>query len=395
MSRRPKTPPPNWTPPPGQWPPPGGWQPNDSARAARGGNWFARHKGTSVAGGFFVVLVVVVGVAHGGAKPSPASTAGSPPAAAIQDSTNPSPTTSADSAAQQTAPATANAAAASVSVSATASRDQAVPTTTSLSAASADELAELSTLAVKGRAPMTGYSRDQFGPAWPTIDGCDERNDTLHRDLTAITMRDSCVVAIGTLVSPYDGTTINFVRGPDSALVQIDHVVALGDAWQTGAQYWNSTTRESFANDPIELLAVDAHSNEQKGDSDAASWLPANKAFRCAYVGLQVDVKSKYHLWVTQAEHDAIASILAKCSGVGVQSPTTTARPTSAPTKPDGATSPDPTPTPTTAAPVPTHSYVTPGAFCSTAGATGVSKTGKPEVCKTSATDSRLRWRAA
>jgi hypothetical protein len=176
-------------------------------------------------------------------------------------------------------------------------------------------LIELQQLPIKGRAPMTGYSRDQFGPAWPSIDGCDERNDTLRRDLTGITLKDACVVTSGTLVSPYTGVTIHFVRGPNSGDVQIDHVVALGDAWQTGAQAWTSAQREAFANDPAELLAVDAHSNEQKGDADAASWLPPNKAFRCEYVSIQVDVKGRYHLWVTQAEHDAIGGILAGCPG--------------------------------------------------------------------------------
>lgn len=253
-------------------------------------------------------------------------------------------------------------------------------------AAAGTALAQLATLAVKGRAPMTGYSRAQFGPAWPTIDGCDERNDTLRRDLTDITMAGACEVTSGTLVSPYTGTTIGFVRGPNSAAVQIDHVVALGDAWQTGAFAWTPTRREAFANDPAELLAVDAYSNEQKGDGDAATWLPANKAFRCTYVTLQVGVKAKYQLWVTPAEHDAIARILTNCVGAG-GTPATTA---TGPAPPPASTNPAAA---TTTAPAP--AYVTPGAFCSVPGATGVSKTGKPEVCKTTATDPRLRWRAA
>jgi hypothetical protein len=178
---------------------------------------------------------------------------------------------------------------------------------------SSSALALLATLAVKGRAPMTGYARAQFGPAWPSVDGCDERNDVLRRDLTDTVLRDDCVVLSGTLVSPYSATTIHFVRGPHSADVQIDHVVALGDAWQTGAQQWSAQQREAFANDPLELLAVDAHSNEQKGDADAASWLPSNKAFRCTYVGTQVRVKARYRLWVTSAEHDAMRRVLVNC----------------------------------------------------------------------------------
>jgi hypothetical protein len=174
--------------------------------------------------------------------------------------------------------------------------------------------ATLAQLKVKGRAPMTGYKRTQFGPAWPTLSGCDGRNRTLARDLTATLFRvGHCVVTKGTLVSPYTKGVIHFVRGPLSAQVQIDHVVALGDAWQTGAQSWTPAQRESFANDPVELLAVDGPSNEAKGDSDAASWLPPNKAFRCTYARLQVTIKAKYGLWVTRAEHDALGRLLAAC----------------------------------------------------------------------------------
>jgi hypothetical protein len=254
---------------------------------------------------------------------------------------------------------------------------------------------ELAALAIKGRAPMTGYARTQFGPAWPERNGCDARDIVLRRDLTATTLQGSCTVETGVLLSPYTGGTIRFVRGPNSAIVQIDHVVALGDAWQTGAQTWTAATRENFANDPAELLAVDGPSNDQKGDADAASWLPPNKVFRCAYVAIQINVKATYHLWVTQAEHDAMASVLAGCGATPV-APTTaaaataTTTPTPTPAKPTAPLAP---PTPTT--PAPTTGVVTPGAFCATAGATGVSKTGSHEVCKSTATDSRLRWRAA
>ena len=254
-------------------------------------------------------------------------------------------------------------------------------------------VAQLATLAVKGRAPLTGYSRAQFGPAWPTENGCDARNEVLRRDLTKTTLQGSCTVETGTLVSPYTGGTISFVRGPNSAIVQIDHVVPLGDAWQKGAQSWTAAKRETFANDLAELLAVDAHSNEQKGDADAASWLPSNKAFRCQYVDIQVNVKATYGLWVTQAEHDAIARVLGTC-GTAVAASSTSA-PTVVPSPQPGATAPTLVVLPPAPTPSATHVYVTPGAFCTPAGATGYSKTGKAEVCKTTATDSRLRWRAA
>jgi Protein of unknown function (DUF1524)/Excalibur calcium-binding domain len=177
----------------------------------------------------------------------------------------------------------------------------------------------LATIPVKGRAPKTGYNRAQFGPAWADVDhnGCDTRNDILNRDLLAVTWRagtHDCVVITGTLHDPYTATTIVFEKA-DATAVQIDHVVALGDAWQTGAQGWTDTTREQFANDPLNLLAVDGPANESKSDSDAASWLPPNKAFRCNYVARQITVKATYGLWVTGAEHDAMATVLAGCPG--------------------------------------------------------------------------------
>ncbi len=177
-------------------------------------------------------------------------------------------------------------------------------------------LAVLATLEVKGRAPKTGYDRDQFGQRWLDIDrnGCDTRNDILARDLTSITKSGPCKVLTGVLADPFTATAIDFVRGQDtSADVQIDHVVALSDAWQKGAQQLTADQRTTFANDPLNLLAVDGRANAQKGDGDAATWLPSNKAFRCAYVARQVSVKATYGLWVTQAEHDAIERILSRC----------------------------------------------------------------------------------
>jgi hypothetical protein len=189
---------------------------------------------------------------------------------------------------------------------------------------------ELAALPVKGRAPMTGYSRSQFGPAWTddttapwSHNGLDTRNDILSRDLTDVSCKSQtlkaaphCTVATGTLHEPYTGQTIHFVRGfQTSAKVQIDHVVALGDAWQTGAQQLTFGQREALANDPLNLIAADGPANEAKGDSDAASWLPPNKSFRCDYVARQVAVKRKYGLWMTAAEKAAVGNVLAKCPG--------------------------------------------------------------------------------
>ena len=188
-----------------------------------------------------------------------------------------------------------------------------------LAASTMTALKAVDTLAVKGRAPKTGYARSEFGRAWLDVDhnGCDTRNDILRRDMVGITFKAgsaTCLVSFGKLIDPYSGATMNFVRGvKTSALVQIDHVVALSNAWQTGAFKLSLQTRIAFANDPLNLLAVNGSLNEQKGDGDAATWLPPLKSYRCSYVARQVAVKKKYGLWVTPAEKEAIVRILNTC----------------------------------------------------------------------------------
>lgn len=174
----------------------------------------------------------------------------------------------------------------------------------------------LATLQIKGRAPKDGYSRDQFGQRWKDIDrnGCDQRNDVLARDLQNVDAPGGCKVLSGVLQDPFTGQTINFVRGQGtSEMVQIDHVVAMADAWQKGAQDWTPERREEFGNDMENLLAVDGPQNQKKGAGDAATWLPPNKNFRCQYVSIQIHVKAKYGLWVTPAEHDAMSRELDRC----------------------------------------------------------------------------------
>lgn len=268
-------------------------------------------------------------------------------------------------------------------------------------------LALLETLHIKGKAPKTGYSRTiKFGVAWLDVDrnGCDTRNDILARDLDPSVKEGKCKIASGVLVSPYTASTIDFVRGQNtSSLVQIDHVVSLSNAWQTGAQQITQAQRISLANDPMNLFAVDGFSNNQKGAGDTATWLPSNKAFRCTYVAHQVSVKATYGLWVTHAEHDAMERVLSACPDQMAVTSSFAAPPTAvappAPTVPVplvGAPPAAPQAPPAAPAPAPpTANVVHPGAYCSSAGATGVTKTGKSMVCKTTSTDSRLRWRAA
>ena len=185
--------------------------------------------------------------------------------------------------------------------------------------ASGAALAALAGLEVKGRAPRTGYTRNAFGQAWLDVDrnGCDTRNDVLRRDLVDLLLKagtNGCLVLRGTLHDPYTGATIAFLRGATSSTaVQIDHVVALADAWQKGAQQWSPQQRAAFANDPLNLLAVDGPTNLRKGDGDAATWLPPATAYRCSYAARQVAVKAAHGLWVTAPEHDALARLLGSC----------------------------------------------------------------------------------
>ena len=184
-------------------------------------------------------------------------------------------------------------------------------------AAPIDALVALNNLEVKGRAAKTGYARSQF-PHWsdPDRNGCDARNDTLKRDLTNITYKAGtrdCKVIAGQLLDPFSGKVITF--SATKVVIDIDHVVALSNAWQTGAAYFDKNKRSQIANDPLNLLAVDSKLNRQKGDGDAATWLPPSKAFRCEYVARQVAVKAKYGLWVTKPEKVAIDKILSTCVG--------------------------------------------------------------------------------
>ena len=287
---------------------------------------------------------------------------------------------------QAAAPAQSAAASSTVSTSSTAA---ASPTTTSAGAGAVDvasapvaagvdtpaqadaALAMLDTLEVKGRAPKTGYGRDLFGQAWTddvTVEGgrngCDTRNDLLRRDFSAVVLKpgsNGCAVESGVLADPYTGTSIDFLRGQDtSSRVQIDHVVALSDAWQKGAQQLDPTRRRNFANDPRNLQATDGAVNQQKGDGDAATWLPPNTTYRCTYVARQVEVKAAYGLWVTAAEHDAIARVLGDCGATlaaVAPVPATDTHPADTTTAPAPVETPAPTPVYT---PPPAPAYTPP-----------------------------------
>ncbi|MGI5187083.1 HNH endonuclease family protein [Promicromonospora sp. CA-289599] len=187
-------------------------------------------------------------------------------------------------------------------------------------------LAALDSLTVQEAATKDGYDREaDFGSAWQDADdnGCDTRNDMLQRDLEDIEFSDgdACEVASGTLDDPYTGETIAFERGENSGDVQIDHVVALMNAWTTGAAEWDKEKRVAIANDPLNLVASDGPANMGKGAKDASEWLPDNQAYRCEYVARQIAVKTVYELWVTPAEHDAMEDVLTSCPAEPLPTP--------------------------------------------------------------------------
>lgn len=319
-------------------------------------------------------------------KPAPKTPAVAPPAAATTTTSSPSTTTSATT-------------------------TTASPTTTDpLSAAiynaePGTALAVLGTLAVNGRAPMTGYTRAMFGAAWTDTDrnGCDQRNDTLRRDLRGVLLKagtNGCAVVSGTLHDPYTATAIKFTRTSSTpSPVEIDHVVPLADAWVKGAQSWDQSKRTQFANDTLNLAAVAARANASKGAGDAAAWLPPNKGYRCAYVARQVAVKAKYKLAVTAAERTAIADTLVACATTQLPSVRVAALggfPLYQPPAPKPAPKPSPTPSPKSSSSTPAPIQgVHPGAFCSPEGALGYTSKGTLMRCTFKAGDTRARWRAA
>jgi hypothetical protein len=176
-------------------------------------------------------------------------------------------------------------------------------------------LAALEKLPVRAADNSPRYDRERFGEPWEDVDHnhCDTRDDILRRDLTKVKLRDGCIVATGVLADPYTGKTISFNRSQRAMEIQIDHVVALSAAWQTGASKWSPDKRLHFANDPENLLAVDGPTNQAKGDDNASEWLPPNARYRCPYVARQVGVKTRYGLWVEPTEKNAMRTVLKTC----------------------------------------------------------------------------------
>lgn len=159
---------------------------------------------------------------------------------------------------------------------------------------------------------MSGYSRDLF-PHWIAISGnCNTRETVLRRDGTNVTVDGACYPTSGSWYSPFDGVTTST---PSS--VSIDHVVALAEAWRSGASSWTTTRRRDFANslNSPELIAVTTSSNSSKGDRDPASWQPSRTAYRCTYARMWIGVKYTWNLSLQSSEKSALSSMLSTYCG--------------------------------------------------------------------------------
>ncbi|MGO1630248.1 MAG: GmrSD restriction endonuclease domain-containing protein [Microbacteriaceae bacterium] len=179
-------------------------------------------------------------------------------------------------------------------------------------------VAELASGLAVTDASRVGYDRDLF-PHWSDLDGNgrDTRNDILVRDLTDVTFTDASeqLVATGTLADPYTGEAIDFQRGQGTSnAVQIDHLIPLAAAWTGGADDWTTDEREQFANDPINLLAVDGPANSSKSDKLPSEWMPANDAYHCTYAAQITVVADTYDLAVTEADRSELVATADACA---------------------------------------------------------------------------------
>jgi hypothetical protein len=170
--------------------------------------------------------------------------------------------------------------------------------------------ARLAELTVAAESHASTYDRDLF-PHWITISGtCNTRETVLKRDGTNVVSDSSCAATSGSWFSPYDGAT--WTAASD---VDIDHMVPLAEAWQSGAWAWTTSRRQTYANDlgGPELWAVTDNVNQSKGDQDPATWQPSRTSFRCTYARAWIQVKWFYALSVDSSEKSALNSMLGSC----------------------------------------------------------------------------------
>lgn len=205
-----------------------------------------------------------------------------------------------------------------------------IETTTTTAPPAAPTVGALDQLAVAPEADRAGYDRDLFEHWTTQPDGCSTRERVLIDEaVTPAATGSGCAVTTGRWISAYDGVEVL-----EASDLDIDHMVPLAEAWDSGANTWDPARREAFANDleaPEALIAVTASSNRSKSDQDPAEWKPPASGYWCTYATAWVTVKVRWELTADQAEHDALASMLATCDGSPPPPPVSTPPPPTVP----------------------------------------------------------------
>jgi hypothetical protein len=231
---------------------------------------------------------------------------------------------------------------------------------------------------------LEGYKRTLF-KHWIDVDkdGCDTRAEVLIEEaIVKPKIGPKCKLTGGKWISAYDGKTIT-----NASQLDVDHLVPLAEAWRSGAWKWTNEQRQAFANDlenSETLIAVTASTNRSKGDKDPSLWMPTKD--KCAYADNWISIKTKYSLSLDLKESVKLHSLASECGLQPAQSPTPIPLPSESPQQ-------TATPTPSSSSTQIEIKTVTPGAFCAPAGAIGKLVSGVLYTCKTSATDTRNRWR--
>jgi hypothetical protein len=156
----------------------------------------------------------------------------------------------------------------------------------------------------------TGYVRTKFKHWVGVGDGCDSRKAViLSEAVIKPVVEKGCVIKGGEWFSIYDNVKIT-----DAGKLDVDHMVPLAEAWDSGASAWDDKKRELYANDQTDarhLIAVTGASNRSKSDRDPAEWMPTNEKYKCQYIMNWVSIKIRWSLSVDEKELLAIKSI--KC----------------------------------------------------------------------------------
>ena len=158
----------------------------------------------------------------------------------------------------------------------------------------------------------TGYKRTLFKHWVGTGNGCDSRKSVIISEaIVKPKVEAGCKIVGGEWMSIYD-----LVKVTDAGKLDVDHMVPLAEAWDSGASSWDAAKKEMYANDqtdPRHLIAVTGTSNRSKSDQDPTDWMPTNKAYACEYITNWISIKVRWSLTIDSKEKTAIESILKGC----------------------------------------------------------------------------------